>query len=154
MTIIGSRLAPALFKSLVGKSARQSAVSHESDDVVVLIPERSGTGHPKRDGDRVGGMTGDKSVVDAFARLWKAGDAAEGAQRSKLLHASRQNFMHIGLVPHVEHQPVAACVEDLLDGERRLDDAEIGRQMAAGLCERAAPEIPGFPRRAADPVLW
>ena len=41
--------------------------------------------------------------------------------------------MCIALVTHIEHKPVARCIEYTVDGHRQLDRAEVGRQMPARL---------------------
>ena len=45
--------------------------------------------------------------------------------------------MHIALVSYVEHQPVAGRVKHPVDGDSQLHHAQIGCQMAAGLCHAA-----------------
>ena len=92
-------------------------------------------------------MTGDERVVHALARLGKACDAAELAQAVELLHAAREHFVHIALVANVKDEPVAAGVKHLVDGERRLDDAEIRRQMPARLCDVFNEKRADFPAK-------
>ena len=94
-------------QSLIGKPAAEGTVTDEGDDAVILAQERARLGHAQRHRDRVGGMSGDKGVVHAFARLGKAGDAAKLTQRGKLLPPPGEDLVTIALVSHVEHQPVS-----------------------------------------------
>ena len=87
-------------------------------------------------------MAGDKGVAWTLGRLREAGNAAERAQRSKGVSAPGQDLMHIGLVSDVEQQPILRGIEHALDRDGQLDDAEIGREMPAGLCDVLHQKLP------------
>ena len=118
-------------KSLVGKTAGERAVADQRQYGIILMLQRPRPRHAERDGDGVGGMSRDKGVMPALARLGKAREAAVLAQRRKLLAPAGQNFMGVALMPHVEHQPVSRRVEHAVDGHRQLDRAEVRGQMPA-----------------------
>ncbi len=40
--------------------------------------------------------------------------------------------MHVGLVPGVEDDGVGGGIEDLVEGDRQLDDAEVRTEVPAG----------------------
>ena len=50
--------------------------------------------------------------------------------------------MDVALVADVEHQPVTAGIEHAVDGDRRLHDAEVGGQMAAGPADVLHQKLP------------
>ena len=74
-------------------------------------------------------MSGGKGVVFALADARKAGQPAALAQVSKLLTPAGQYFMNIGLMPHVEHNAILRLAEHILQRQRQLNHAQIGRKM-------------------------
>ena len=123
-------------ESLVGKAAGEGAVADEGQHVIVLPPDGPGPGHAHRHRHRVGGVAGNKGVVDALHRLGKAGDAPILAQGAHLLRPAGEDFMDIALVAHVKDHPVPAGVVGPVDGHRQLHRPQVGGQMAAGLGHR------------------
>ena len=123
-------------QTLVGQTARKRAVAQQSDHAVIRMGQGPGPCHAQGHADRVGGVTGDEGVVDAFLRLGKTGHAAEFAERWKLFHPPGQQLMDVGLVSDVKNETVPGGVEDAVDGHRKLDHAQIGGQMAAGPGDR------------------
>ena len=119
----GSPLAP--------EAAGERAVADQRQYGIILMLQRPRPRHAERDGDGVGGMSRDKGVMPALARLGKAREAAVLAQRRKLLAPAGQNFMGVALMPHVEHQPVSRRIEHAVDSHRQLDRAEVRGQMPA-----------------------
>ena len=103
--------------------------------MIVLPCHCARSGHTKRNGYSVGCVAGDKGVVYALTGLWKAGKPPPLAERIEPVHTAGQHFMHIALVPDIEHEPVAAGVKDAVNGNRRLDNAEVGGQMSAGAAD-------------------
>ena len=81
-------------------------------------------------------MSGGKGVVFALADARKAGQPAALAQMSEPLAPPGQYFMHIGLMPHVEHNAILGLAEHILQRQRQLDHAQIGREMSALLQHR------------------
>ena len=120
-----------IVESLIGEAAGERAVANQRQYGIILMLQRPRPRHAERDGDGVGGMSRDKGVMPALARLGKAREAAVLAQRQKLLAPAGQNFMGVALMPHVEHQPVSRRVEHAVDGHRQLDRAEVRGQMPA-----------------------
>ena len=82
-------------------------------------------------------MTGTEGIVLAFAALREAGKTAVLAQRRKLLPASGNNFMDIGLMTYVENNLIFRCIKNLMQGQSQLYYAQIRRQMAAGVRNNA-----------------
>ena len=78
-------------------------------------------------------MRGAEGVVLALVAARKAGDAAELAQRRHAVAPAGQHLVRIGLVADVPDDAVVRRVEDVVQGDRQLDGAEVRRQVAAGL---------------------
>ncbi len=51
----------------------------------------------------------------------------------KRVAAAGEQFVNVGLVAYVKDKPVGRSVEDVVHGQRQLDDAEVRPQMAARL---------------------
>ena len=81
---------------------------------------------------RVGGVAGDKGVVDALPGLGEAGEAPELPQGGKQLLPAGQGLVDVALMAHIEHQPVRGGVEHPVDGHRQLHHAQIGGQVPSG----------------------
>ena len=75
-------------------------------------------------------------VVFALGALGEAGEAALLAQRADAVAAAGQDLVRIGLVADVPDQPVVRRVEDVVQRDSQLDDAEPGAEMAAGVRRR------------------
>ena len=93
-------------------------------------------------------MRGAERVVLALGALGEAGQAAALAQGADAVAAAGQDLVRIGLVADVPDQPVARGVEDLVQGDGQLDDAEAGAQMAAGHRHRVDGLLAQLVRRA------
>ena len=70
-----------IVESLIGKAAGERAVADQRQYGIILMLQRPRPRHAERDGDGVGGMSRDKGVMPALARLGKAREAAVLAQR-------------------------------------------------------------------------
>ena len=68
--------------------------------------------------------------------LGEAGKPAFLAQRADAVAAAGQDLVRIGLVADIPDQPVVRRVEDVVQRDRQLDDAEAGAEMAAGDARR------------------
>ena len=117
---------------LVGHAGRHRAVADHRDDVVGLAVEVARDRHAEAGRDRGRGMRGAERVVFALGALGEAGQAAALAQRADAVAPAGQDLVRIGLVADVPDQPVARRVEDVVQRDGQLDDAEPGAEMAAG----------------------
>ena len=71
-------------------------------------------------------------IVFALAALGEAGEAAALAQGADAVAPSGQDLVRIGLVADIPDQRVARRVEEMVQGDGELDDAEPGAEMPAG----------------------
>ena len=77
-------------------------------------------------------MRGAERVVFAFGALGEAGQAVAHPQRADAVAAAGEDLVGIGLMADVPDQAVPRRVEHVVQGDRELDDAEPGAEMAAG----------------------
>src|SRR5690606_7894934 len=65
----------------------------------------------------------------AFRTLGEAGETPTLPQRTYTVAALAENLVRIGLVADIPYQPVLRRVEDVMQRDRQLDDAEPGAEM-------------------------
>ena len=140
---------------LIGQAAGEGPVTDEGEHLIVLPQGVPGLGHAQGHGHRVGGVPGDKGVVDALIGLGKAGDAPVLPQTGHLLPAAGEHLVEVALMAHVKHQPVPAGVEHPVNGHRQLHRPQVGGQMPPCLRhipDQLLPELPaqGGPLLVAD----
>ena len=92
-----------------------------------------GSGHAQCHGDRVGGVSGNKRIVDALIGLWEAGETAKLTQSGEQLLASGDGFVDITLVSNIKYKAVYTGIKYPVNGYRQFYRAQIGGQMPAGL---------------------
>ena len=83
-------------------------------------------------GQRGAGVAGLDPVVLALAARRIARQPALLAQVVEVGAASRQHLVDVGLVAGVEDDRIVRRVEHPVQGERQLDDAQVGAEMSAG----------------------
>ena len=127
---------------LEAQTAAHGTVADQGQHMIVLPLQGPGPGHAQGHRHGVGGMTGDKCVVDALPGLGEAGQAPELPQGIEQLPPPGQGLVDIALVAHVEHQPVHGGVEHPVDGHGKLHHPQIGGQVAAGPGYLPHQEIP------------
>ena len=89
-------------------------------------------------------------VVFALGALGEAGQAAALAQRADAVAPAGEDLVRIGLMADVPDQPVARGVEDVMQRDGELDDAEAGAEMPAGDRDRVDRFLAQFVRRAGE----
>ena len=72
-----------------------------------------------------------KRVVFGLRTFRKPGNTAELSQRGHGLAATRQDLVGVGLVADIPDDTVVGGVEHIVQSDRQLDRAEVGRQVAA-----------------------
>ena len=116
---------------LPGHAAGQRAVAHDRHDVPVLPLQGVGLGQAVGVGQRGGGVGVLDRVVVGLGPAGVAGQAALLPQPVELARAAGEHLVHVRLVAGVEQDAVARRVEHPVQGERQLDDAEVGAEVAA-----------------------
>ena len=105
-----------VIQRLKSHAASHGAVADNGYDIIILTLQVAGAGHAQCRRNRRTGMTGTEGIVLAFAALREAGKTAVLAQRRKLLPASGNNFMDIGLMTYVENNLIFRCIKNLMQG--------------------------------------
>ncbi len=82
-------------------------------------------------------MGGAEAVVFALGPLGESGETAALAKGADAVAATGEDLVRIGLVADVPDELVLRRVEHMVQGDRQLDDAEAGAEMAAGDRHRA-----------------
>ena len=103
-----------------------------ADDVVLAAGKVARGRHAEPGGNRRRGMRRAEGVVFALRALGEAGKAVPLPERADAVAPPGQDLVRIGLVADVPDQPVARRVEDVVERDGQLDDAEPGAEMAAG----------------------
>lgn len=72
-----------------------------------------------------------EGIEFALAALGEAGQSAGLAKRANPLTPTGENFMWIGLMAYIPKQPIARRIENMVNGNRELDNAQSRAKMAA-----------------------
>ncbi len=76
-------------------------------------------------------MRGAKRIVFALGALGEPRQAAAPAQGPDPVAPPGENLVRIGLVANVPNQPVVRRIENIMKGNRKLDNAKPRAEMAA-----------------------
>ena len=124
--------APALLSPSYA-SPDVSAPSPSTATTLNSSPRRSRpAAMPKRGGDRGCRVTGAEHVVLALDPLQKAGEPAFLPQRLEPAVATREQLVRVALVADVPDELIARRVEDVVQRDRQLHDAEPRADVSAG----------------------
>ena len=77
-----------------------------------------------------------KRIVLAFRTFGETGQSAFLTQRTNAIAPPGQDFMRIGLMPHVPDDPVGRRVEDVVKRHGQFDHAKSSAEMTSGLRNR------------------
>src|SRR5205807_3726402 len=105
---------------------------YDGNDVALFALEIARHRHAEAGRDRGRAVRRAERVVFAFRPLGEARQAAALADRADAVAPPGQDLVRIGLVADVPDQPVMRRVEDVMQGDGQLDDAEPGAEMPAG----------------------
>ena len=92
-------------------------------------------------------MSCHKGIAVAFPRFREAGYSAKLAQMVKIRLAAGQQLMDIRLMAYIKNQAVNIRIKHSLDGDSELNNAQITRQMAAGMADRRDKKFPDLPAK-------
>jgi len=74
-----------------------------------------------------------EGVERAFAASGEGSEPVFALDGLQPVAASGQDFMRIGLMPHVPHQPVMRRLKDIMERDRELDRSQTGGEVATHL---------------------
>ncbi len=135
---------PGLVQSLEGLPRGHGAVPDDGDDFVVLAPQAAGLGHAQGRRDGGAGMAGPEGIVGAFFPAGKTADPPALAQGMEVFLTAGDQLVGIRLVPHVPDDPVPRGIEDIMERQSQLHNAQAGSQMAPHLGDRPDDLFPDF----------
>ena len=92
-------------------------------------------------------------VVLAFRAAREAADAIDLAERAEPVHAAREELVRVGLVPGVPDDPICRRVQQAVQGDRDLDDAEARAEVATGLGDGRDDRVADLPRECLELLL-
>src|SRR5262245_53744455 len=122
-----------LVERLISHSASESAIADHGHDVTGDATAQTCLGDAKRVGEGGRGVAVFDHVVRALRSRWIAGKAARLPQRGKGAGTAGEQLVHVRLMAGVPDDHLVGALEDAVQCERKLDDAQIRRQVAAGL---------------------
>ena len=127
---------PGLVHRLEGDPAREGPVAHHAHDPTLGVaaqPRALDQAQPVADRGR--GVPRADDVVLGLAAAGEPGEASVLADGVEALGPSGDDLVGVGLVADVPDDLVAGAFEDAVQGDRELDRAEAGGQMAADLAD-------------------
>ena len=113
------------------RAVGHGGVADDGDDVLVPAEAIPRGGDAERGGKRRSRVTAAEGVAFAFRAGTEAGNAVRLAQRVEALAAAREDFVRVALMRNVEDDAVARRVENAVERDRELDDAEVRRDVSA-----------------------
>jgi hypothetical protein len=118
---------------LPGHAAGERPVAHDGDHGAGVPADGEGLGQPVGVGQRRRRVAVLDPVVLALRAARVPGEATALAQPLEPLDAPGEHLVHVGLVAGVEDDRLAGRLEHAMEGDRQLDAAQVGAQVAAGL---------------------
>ena len=133
-----------IVERLEGNAVNDTGIADEGDDFTVFLL----LGLPQRHTDCgcYGGasVAYDELVIDAFGGVGKAAYAVCLAEEPETVFPAGNDFMRVALVADVPEELVLLEIEDVVQGQGQLDDAEIAGKVAAGPGDGAEDEAAYF----------
>jgi len=114
----------------------QRAVSNHRNRLALAVLQAGGNRHAQRCADRGAGVADAKGVVLALGATREGRDAVLLAQGFHALATTGEDLVRIRLMTDVPYQPVIRGVEDVMQRDGQLDDAQAGTEMPTGLADR------------------
>ena len=109
------------------------AVADHGDGPGVHAAGRGALGDAEGDREAGAGVACGEGVVGALARLAEPGEPALEADVLERVTPARHQLMGVALVGRVPDDAVDGAVEDAVEGQGELNDAEVRGQVAAAL---------------------
>ena len=89
-------------------------------------------------------MARGNGVERTFIFICKTGNTSVTSQRAEGIRSSRNNFMSIALMAHVEYNAVSRAIEGGMKGKRKLYRSEIRREVSSVFRDRFKNFAPYF----------
>ena len=116
---------------LEAQAARDRRVADDDRDPLAALAQVAGGREPLPDRQARAGVAAVEHVVLGFAPAREAADPVELAERPEPLEPAGQKLVGIRLMTRVPDDPVARRLQEPVERDRELDDAEAAAEMAA-----------------------
>ena len=93
-----------------------------------------------------------KEVVSALRGLREAGHAFARPEFREEGEPAGEEFVWIALVPDIKQQPIVPEIKNIVERDREFDDAQIRRQMPAGLGNLIVDRRPNLAREIVQTI--
>ena len=133
-----------VIESLEGHACGHRSVADDSDAISLILLHARSDHHAQCSADRGAGVANTKGVVRAFIAIRECRQAARLTHGQHLIAASGENLVRVCLMSDIPHQPVFWCVEDIMQRNSQLDDAQAGTEVPTGLSYRVEQEQTQF----------
>ena len=117
---------------LEAEAAHERRVADDDRDPLEAVAQVAGRREALGDRQAGAGVAAVEHVVLRLGAAREAADAVELAERPEPLEAAGQQLVRVGLVAGVPDDPVARRLEQPVERDRQLDDAERRAEVAAG----------------------
>ena len=115
------------------QAAHQRGIADDDRDPLEPVAQVARLGQPLRDGQTCPGMAAIEHVVRRLGPPREAADAVELAESPEPLETPGQELVRIGLVAGIPDDAIAGRLEQAVEGDRELNDAERRAEVTARL---------------------
>ena len=130
-----------------GDAVGEGGVAGDGDHVLMAAGKVAGHGHAQRGRQRGACVAGAVAIVLALGAQHEAVEAAGLADGLKAIEAAGEDFVDVGLVADVEEDFVFRRIENRVQSDSELDDAEVRARDGRRFSRAFGSGIRGSPRR-------
>ena len=127
---VGLLARTGVVQPLERQTARHRTVADHGHHLPLLALEFRSFGHTERRRNRHGGMSAAESVVRTLGHTREAADTAQLTIGPKRLAAPGNDFMGIGLMPHVPHDFIVRSIEYVVQSDGKLHRPQARSQVS------------------------
>ena len=124
-------LPTAVVQPFERQARRHGPIANHRNVLALVAFDLVGHRHAQSSTDARGTVSDAKGVERALTPFGKAAESLVDALGVKRLSAFRQDFVTVGLVPHIPDNLIFRGVEDVMQGDGQLDHAQAGAKMPA-----------------------
>src|SRR5262245_63837187 len=121
---------------LQAEPTRDRRVAHHDRDALHAVTQVAGGREALADRQASASVAAVEDVMLGLGPAREPAHATDLAERPEPLESAGQQLVRIGLVTGVPDDPVAWRLEQPMEGDRQLDDAERAAEVAAGRGDR------------------
>ena len=118
-----------MVQSLERHAGGHRAISHDTHHFMLLTQLLPGFHHPERRRDPSAGVARVEGVEDALLPLAEPAQSAKLPECVKLLTATGQQLVRIGLIAGIPDDLIVRRIEEIVQCDRQFDNPQIGGEM-------------------------